>query len=418
MPHLDEQGLSLLELLVNHLDIVRTGRPETYLTYKKVHDALGLHQVGPTYGLSLQSQGLDSLAVWTQQLGLPAITGLIVSQESFLPGDGYFKLLGVTPDSFPRWTSEIERAKTFDWSPYRAVPVASAQPVIPMQSELPVGPHAIWRLIAHHAESKASLEEMEQRNVIAVGWSDIGDLAMLAPVDSAAIGSRIREIYPDLNNSAMGGPSLWNLYEEMKAGDLVIVIGGGAQLVFEVVGDYFYAEEDHQVHGYRHQRAAVVTPLDPAELWDAVDRRADDGQNLRWTLKRCKSGAAAERAVFIEGTRFEVRSTAVERNPKARAACIAHYGPKCAACDFEFAATYGELGEGFIHVHHRRDISLSNGSYAIDPIEHLIPLCPNCHSMVHRQRPAMSAEALRELITNQYKQKQQVTDPEEGSEAR
>jgi predicted HNH restriction endonuclease len=33
------------------------------------------------------------------------------------------------------------------------------------------------------------------------------------------------------------------------------------------------------------------------------------------------------------------------------------YGPTCVACGFNFKATYGSFAEGFIHVHHVRQLS-------------------------------------------------------------
>lgn len=40
---------------------------------------------------------------------------------------------------------------------------------------------------------------------------------------------------------------------------------------------------------------------------------------------------------YSEGARFSVTINAYERNPKARAACIAHHGHTCAVCGFDFA---------------------------------------------------------------------------------
>jgi len=63
-----------------------------------------------------------------------------------------------------------------------------------------------------------------------------------------------------------------------------------------------------------------------------------------------------------------------------------------------FADRYGEIGDGFIHVHHLRPISSIGAEYVIDPISDLRPLCPNCHAMVHRRAPAITIEELREVL--------------------
>lgn len=101
---------------------------------------------------------------------------------------------------------------------------------------------------------------------------------------------------------------------------------------------------------------------------------------------------------YREGIVKSVLVNAYERNPKARAACIAYYGCKCYVCNISFEQRYGEIGDGFIHVHHLQEISSIGSEYVIDPIADLRPLCPNCHAMVHTQKPAISPDALRKRL--------------------
>lgn len=103
-------------------------------------------------------------------------------------------------------------------------------------------------------------------------------------------------------------------------------------------------------------------------------------------------------ATHHEGSVRQAMVNVYERNPAARAACITHYGSTCQVCSFDFGATYGELGEGFIHVHHLKEISSIAMEYEVDPIEDLRPVCPNCHAMLHTSRPALSIEALKHIV--------------------
>jgi hypothetical protein len=103
-----------------------------------------------------------------------------------------------------------------------------------------------------------------------------------------------------------------------------------------------------------------------------------------------------ERAVFAEGGRRDVIQSRIERSGPAREACIAAHGLKCAVCGFDFAAVYGDLGAGFIHVHHCKPVSLEERP--VDPVAEMRPLCPNCHAMVHRQDPPLSIERLRSIL--------------------
>jgi hypothetical protein len=132
---LDGQGRILLTYLVGKLPQITPGRPQSYVGYKKVHDDLGLVIQRGTYGESLQVQGLNSLAEWTAELALPAITGLIIDRDpqKMRPGHGYFTLFGRRDEDYPWWESEIKKAKDFDWSPFIA---NGPPPVTPPANDL------------------------------------------------------------------------------------------------------------------------------------------------------------------------------------------------------------------------------------------------------------------------------------------
>lgn len=99
-----------------------------------------------------------------------------------------------------------------------------------------------------------------------------------------------------------------------------------------------------------------------------------------------------------EGARLRVEVNRYERSPVNRAACIEHYGLKCQCCGFDFLEFYEELGEGYIEVHHRMPVSQMGSNYLVDPVKDLVPLCGNCHAMVHRSNPPVQVEELKSLI--------------------
>lgn len=101
---------------------------------------------------------------------------------------------------------------------------------------------------------------------------------------------------------------------------------------------------------------------------------------------------------FIEGMGQQVLVNRFERSSEARSACIAHYGFICQVCDLDFNEKYGELGVGFIHVHHRVSIASVGASYRVDPVNDLVPVCPNCHAMLHRREPPLEIDELRALV--------------------
>ncbi len=101
---------------------------------------------------------------------------------------------------------------------------------------------------------------------------------------------------------------------------------------------------------------------------------------------------------FLEGKAKQVFVNVYERNPVARQQCIDHYGCACVVCGFDFEKTYGVLGKSYIHVHHLVEISSIGSEYSISPINDLRPVCPNCHAMIHRNKPAYSIEEVKNCV--------------------
>ncbi|MBI2655969.1 HNH endonuclease [Candidatus Woesearchaeota archaeon] len=62
----------------------------------------------------------------------------------------------------------------------------------------------------------------------------------------------------------------------------------------------------------------------------------------------------------------------------------------CIGCGFDFEEKYGELGQDFIHIHHTEpvhEMDIHGTQTQIDEaLRRVVPLCSNCHSMVHRNR--------------------------------
>ncbi|MDZ7332712.1 MAG: HNH endonuclease [candidate division KSB1 bacterium] len=103
-------------------------------------------------------------------------------------------------------------------------------------------------------------------------------------------------------------------------------------------------------------------------------------------------------SAIYEGAKQKITVNGYERDPKARRICIAHYGDSCTVCGFSFYKNYGEVGRGFIEVHHVTPLSKIGQNYQIDPIQDLRPVCPNCHAMLHRRNPPFSIEEIRQFL--------------------
>jgi len=97
-----------------------------------------------------------------------------------------------------------------------------------------------------------------------------------------------------------------------------------------------------------------------------------------------------------------------ERDPKNRADAIAYHGTKCKVCGFDFEKAYGHRGKGYIEIHHINPLSTVGEEVKIDPKKDLIPVCSNCHRMIHRRKNCiLSIEDMieiinRDIVTRKY----------------
>jgi len=102
---------------------------------------------------------------------------------------------------------------------------------------------------------------------------------------------------------------------------------------------------------------------------------------------------------LYEGALITVKANKYERNQKARKECVAKKGYQCLVCGRDFETTYGEIGKNFIHVHHLTPISSIGKEYELNVDTDLVPVCPNCHYMLHRKDPPYTIEELREKLS-------------------
>jgi 5-methylcytosine-specific restriction enzyme A len=142
------------------------------------------------------------------------------------------------------------------------------------------------------------------------------------------------------------------------------------------------------------QSSGILIPEDVAQelekQWMSVTKRFEKVLPL----------TVADETTYYEGASHQLTLTQFERNPQARLRCIQYYGTACVICDFDFGQTYGDLGAGFIHVHHIIPLNEIREGYFVDPIRDLRPVCPNCHAMIHRRNPPFIIDEIRSLLSS------------------
>ena len=100
-----------------------------------------------------------------------------------------------------------------------------------------------------------------------------------------------------------------------------------------------------------------------------------------------------------EGKPTQVYGTRYERNNQNRKMAINFHGLDCKVCGFNFEEKYGEIGHEFIEVHHKRPLYLNATEIYIDLKKDLVPLCSNCHRMIHRDKfNILLVEDLKQIV--------------------
>ncbi len=147
----------------------------------------------------------------------------------------------------------------------------------------------LWRLITHHEYPDDALQWYLNHSLIALGWGDIGDLQNQQINCQTDISVLCNQVYGP-GNTGECGRCLWDFWQIMATGDLVILgTGGGYRAcVVEVVGNYFFdityppSVNAQRLDGYYYRREVKLTNYNADVLW----RRSNlaPGANIRFAL--------------------------------------------------------------------------------------------------------------------------------------
>jgi len=160
----------------------------------------------------------------------------------------------------------------------------------------------------------------------------------------------------------------------------------GIQLLFEKVPNVSF-ENVTMVH-YKPDRKNMK------KLWEKESEKSLEKfiseMNIKILNDKIEKDIDAEDSqednYYKDGKVIEYFGTRYERNPINRVKAIEIHGVTCKACGFNFEKTYGERGKDFIEIHHIKPLSTVGNQIRIDPEKDLIPVCSNCHRMIHREK--------------------------------
>ncbi|MGV2293212.1 HNH endonuclease signature motif containing protein [Trinickia sp. YCB016] len=343
---LDEQGHRLLWFLVAWLPNVKPDDPRTFVSYKEIHDALGLHQQGPTYGESLKQQGLNSLAEWSMTTGKPGITGLIIDKTTLMPGDGYFKLFGRKPDDFGWWRSEIERSKIFPW------------------------------------ESYLTGDDVASEAVSGEGWSkdelraSVMAYIEMQRLDRAGTHFSKRKYYDDL--AAKFGRTAKSFEYRMQNISYVLALMGRDWLSGLKPAKNVGANVAAQIE-------ELIAEVEEKSITPVVAFEIAVRENVKKKQLTLPQGSRVPKAVTLSVTQYQ-------RDASVKAWVLRQANGICECCSQQ-APFSGSDGLPYLEVHHVRKLA-EKGS---DSTENAVAACPNCHRELHY------GENAKDLVERLYK---------------
>ncbi|WP_240522446.1 phage lytic cycle repressor MrpR family protein [Bacillus toyonensis] len=113
---------------------------------------------------------------------------------------------------------------------------------------------------------------------------------------------------------------------------------------------------------------------------------------------------AEEDEYYKDGATQYFHGKRYERNSTNRRRAIEIHGLSCKVCDFNFEEVYGKYGKDFIEVHHIKPLSTLNKEMKINPTKDLVPVCANCHRIIHRNKnQILSIEQVKQIIRDTTK---------------
>ena len=168
----------------------------------------------------------------------------------------------------------------------------------------------------------------------------------------------------------------------------------------EDVSQLWEAEEVHRSRTQSGHRGIWEMREGDVVMWQTILPIMQSEELTRRTVNLPMSYADEVDAevVYYEGAVRQIKVDAYERNTQARNECLKLHGTQCSVCGFDFGKVYGEIGEGYIHIHHLRPLADIREQYTVDPATDLQPVCPNCHAMLHRRKPPFSTEEIKDIL--------------------
>lgn len=149
---------------------------------------------------------------------------------------------------------------------------------------------------------------------------------------------------------------------------------------------------------------------DNEAVLDSLEASGFDRTTIRKAIKKNYEDVVLEETIS-EGLESKAMQKHRKRSQKLRDAKIAQLKRDnngnifCVVCGFDFSKTYDGHGRDYIEIHHLKPVHLmergGTPKQLKEAIDEVVPLCSNCHRMIHRDRShILTVEELKAIIAN------------------
>lgn len=194
--------------------------------------------------------------------------------------------------------------------------------------------------------------------------------------------------------------------EREEQGDIANYVKVKWDTILDTETEDLLSTEECHVEGvkpvnWKTMVSGISIPPEVAELME--DLWSKHIKAIRPSFTNLPTGVIdSENEEFPEGRELFIRHRSYERNPRlvemAKTNAMDTCGRlACIVCEFDFAAAYGSVGEGFIECHHIVPIS-ELGEHGSTRLCDVVLVCSNCHRMLHRKRPWLTIDELQTLL--------------------
>jgi len=185
--------------------------------------------------------------------------------------------------------------------------------------------------------------------------------------------ARVKKVYSD---SVSSKGDLFATLEDFKPFDVPVLAKQNGQFIENI--------PSNRLSNYWRDGVRKVSE----DIYNKILSYVHQGQQTIIKLEKeaLEEGFDSMLISYEEGNRTLRYTTRSERNPLLTKKAIALHGTNCCICNFNFGQFYGPYAEGLIHIHHLVPISTFEKAKKVNPLTDLVPVCANCHIVIHRKR--------------------------------